>query len=176
MTGRVAMPRCRPAIDCYASRAVGIFRTVASPAVLQVLTDRLSRVRPDTPRRWGTLTSHEMLCHLGDACEMVTLERPRARPVRVRQRRLVKYVWLWLPKQWPRGVPTNPMHDPRVDGTRPGDFDRDRQRVLNALRTIAAAPAGSLEPGHGLFGTMTRRDWQRWAYRHTDYHLRQFGT
>lgn len=156
--------------------AVGIFRTVASPAVLQALTDRLSRVRPDTPRRWGTLTSHEMLCHLGDACAMVTLERPRARPVRVRQRRLVKYVWLWLPKQWPRGVPTNPMHDPKVDGTRPGDFDRDRQRVLNALRTIAAAHAGSVEPGHGLFGTMTTRDWQRWAYRHTDYHLRQFGT
>jgi hypothetical protein len=156
--------------------AVRIFRTVASPAVLQVLTDRLSRVRPDTPRRWGTLTSHEMLCHLGDACEMVTLERPRAQPVRVRQRRLVKYVWLWLPKQWPRGVPTNPMHDPRVDGTRPGDFVRDRKRVLNALRTIAAARAGSLEPGHGLFGTMTTRDWQRWAYRHTDYHLPQFGT
>lgn len=156
--------------------AVGIFKTVASPAVLQVLTDRLSRVRPDTPRRWGTLTSHEMLCHLGDACEVVTLERPRTRPVRVRQTQLVKYFWLWLPKEWPQGVPTNPMHDPRVDGTRPGDFDRDRQRVLNALRTIAAARAGSLEPGHGLFGTMTTRDWQRWAYRHTDYHLRQFGT
>jgi hypothetical protein len=155
--------------------AVEIFRTVASPAVIQALTDRLSRVRPDTPRRWGTLTSHEMLCHLGDACEMVTLARPRAQPVRVRQRRLVKYVWLWLPKQWPRGVPTNPMHDPRVDGTRPSDFDRDRRRVVNALQAIAAARPGSLEPGHGLFGTMTTRDWQRWAYRHTDYHLRQFG-
>jgi hypothetical protein len=156
--------------------AVEIFRTVASAAVLQVLTDRLSRVRPDTPRRWGTLTPHEMFCHLGDACEMVTLERPRTQPVRVRQRPLAKYVWLWLPKGWPRGVPTNPMHDPRVDGTRPRDFDGDRRRVVNALRTIASAGHGSLEPGHGLFGTMTTRDWQRWAYRHTDYHLRQFGT
>ena len=152
-----------------------IFRTVANPAVLHELTERLARVRHDTTRRWGTLTSHEMLCHLGDACEMVTLERPRKQPVRVRHRALVKYVWLWLPKQWPRGVPTNPMHDPRVDGTRPGDFDRDRCRVVNALQTIAAARPGSLERGHGLFGTMTTRDWQRWAYRHTDYHLRQFG-
>jgi hypothetical protein len=155
--------------------AVEIFRTVATPAVLHDLIHRLLRVRPDTPRRWGTLTSHEMLCHLGDACEMVTLRRPRGQPVHLRQRPLVKSVWLWLPKPWPRGVPTNPMHDPRVDGTRPADFDRDRRRVVNALQIMAGARPGSLEPGHGLFGTMTTRDWQRWAYRHTDYHLRQFG-
>jgi hypothetical protein len=28
---------------------------------------------------------------------------------------------------------------------------------------------------HGLFGTMSLRDWQRWAYRHTNHHLRRFG-
>jgi hypothetical protein len=67
------------------------------------------------------------------------------------------------------------MHDPRAGGTRPTDFDRDRQRVVAALRTIAAAGAGSLEPAHGMFGPMTTGDWQRWAWRHTDYHLRQFG-
>jgi hypothetical protein len=155
--------------------AVEILRTVASRAVLQALADRLSRVRPDTPRRWGTLTSHEMLCHLGDACEMVTLARPRVQPVRLGPRPIAKYIWLWLPTRWPRGVPTNPTHDPRVAGTPPGDFDRDRRRVVSALQTIASAHEGSLEPGHGLFGTMTTRDWQRWAYRHTDYHLRQFG-
>ena len=152
-----------------------VFRTIANPGVLQELIDRLSSVRPDALRRWGTLTSHEMFCHLGDAGEMVTLVRPRTRPVTVGPRPLVKYVWLWLPKRWPHGQQTNPMHDPRAAGTRPTDFDRDRQRVVGALRAIAAARPGSLEPHHGLFGTMTTRDWQRWAYRHTDYHLRQFG-
>jgi hypothetical protein len=72
-------------------------------------------------------------------------------------------------------VPTNPAQDPRVAGTRPGDFQRDRARVISALKQIARARPGSLEPSHGLFGVMTARDWQRWAYRHTDYHLRQFG-
>ena len=152
-----------------------VFRTVARPAVLHALIDRLSRLRPDAPRRWGTLTSHEMLCHLGDACEMVTLVRPRAKPLDVRPRPVAKYLWLWLPRRLPHGVPTNPMHDPRAAGTRPTDFDRDRQRLVGALKTIAAAGPLSLEPHHGLLGTMTTRDWQRWAYRHTDYHLRQFG-
>ena len=120
----------------------------------------------------GTLTAHEMLCHLGDACEMVTLERPRAQPVRVRRRPFAKYFWLWLPTRWPRGVPTNPLHDPRVEGTRPGDFDR--RRLVSALQRIAAAPRIARARAW-LVGTMTTGDWQRWAYRHTDHHLRQFG-
>jgi hypothetical protein len=49
------------------------------------------------------------------------------------------------------------------------------KRRLQALHALAAATDGSLEPAHGFFGAMSTRDWQRWAYRHTDYHLRQFG-
>jgi hypothetical protein len=74
--------------------------TVANLFVLQQLLVRLGNIPPDTPRRWGTLTSHEMLCHLGDAGEMVTRVRPRTRPVRRRPRRLVKLLWLWLPVRW----------------------------------------------------------------------------
>ena len=43
------------------------------------------------------------------------------------------------------------------------------------MDVLAAATGDSLEPAHGLLGSMSTRDWQRWAYRHTDYHLRQFG-
>jgi hypothetical protein len=67
------------------------------------------------------------------------------------------------------------MHDPRAEGTRPSVFARDLARLLAGLETLAVAADGSLEPAHGLFGTMTTRDWQRWAYKHTDYHLSQFG-
>jgi hypothetical protein len=75
---------------------------------------------------------------------------------------------------WPRGFPTNPMHDPRAEGTRPSRFQTDLERLLAAMDALAGAADGSLEPAHGFFGTMTTRDWQRWSYRHTDYHLRQF--
>jgi hypothetical protein len=76
---------------------------------------------------------------------------------------------------WPRGQKTNPMHDPRAEGTRPSDFRHDLTRAIAGLEGIAGAAAGDLEPVHGVFGTMSLRDWQRWAYRHTDHHLRQFG-
>jgi hypothetical protein len=105
---------------------------------------------------------------------MVLGERPRTVPVRVGRRTWLKWLVLWLPFPWPHGWPTNPMHDPKALGTRPTDFETDLARVQASLDAIAAA-AGGLEPVHGTFGTMSVRDWQRWAYRHTDYHLRQFG-
>ena len=46
---------------------------------------------------------------------------------------------------------------------------------MTGLVAIAAPGARPLIAAHGLFGVMSRRDWQRWAYRHTNHHLRQFG-
>lgn len=150
-------------------------KTIANPAVARALIERLKAVQPDAPRRWGTLTAHEMLCHLGDAAEMVLGIRPRKQGIPARRRPLIKYLGLWSPVPWPHGMRTNPMHDPRVEGTRPTEFMKDLARAIAGVLGIAAAAAGDLEPVHGLFGTMSLRDWQRWAYRHTDYHLRQFG-
>ena len=149
-------------------------KTVADATVLRSLVERLRLLEPQTPRRWGTMTAHEMLCHLGDASEMVLRIRPRVKPVPRRRRALMKAVFLWSPVRFPHGVPTNPMHDPRADGTKPSEFARDLARAVAALEGIASS-GGDLEAGHGTFGTMTLADWQRWAWKHTDHHLRQFG-
>ena len=149
-------------------------KTVADPVVVGGLVERLRALNPQTPRRWGTMTANEMLCHLGDAAEMVLRTRPRVKPVPVRRRTLFKALVLWSPIRFPHGVPTNPQHDPKADGTKPVLFEKDRERAIAALERIAAAP-GELEPVHGLFGTMSVADWQRWAWKHTDHHLRQFG-
>ena len=150
-------------------------KTVADPTVLRSLTERLAGLRPESRRRWGTLTPHEMLCHLGDAAEMVLRLRPRDRPVPLRHRPVMKLLGLWTPIRWPHGWKTNPAHDPRVGGTRPSEFAADLTRVLEATRRLTSARPDAIEPAHGFFGRMSLRDWQRWAYKHTDHHLRQFG-
>lgn len=149
-------------------------RSVSGPAVLRSLIARLDRLRPDSGRRWGSLTPHEMLCHLGDAAEMVLRTRPRTEAVPNRRRPIVKLVALWSPLRWPHGWATNPAHDPRALGTRPSEFADDLARAVAGLNGIANG-TGPLEPAHGYFGVMSREDWQRWAYKHTDHHLRQFG-
>ena len=152
-----------------------LMKTVADPDVRTQVVARLRRLTPETARRWGTMTPHEMLCHLGDASEMVLRVRPRTKPIQPVARPIFKTVALWTPLRAPRGVKTNPEHDPKAAGTRPSDFEADRRRVTAALEAIAAADPAALETAHGMLGVMSLRDWQRWAYKHTDHHLRQFG-
>ncbi len=150
-------------------------KTISNPAVLLALTNRLRAVTPESQRRWGSLTPHEMLCHLGDAAEMVLRIRPRETRIPVRRRPIRKWVMLWAPIPWPHGWKTSPRLNPRVGGTKPSDFEADLQRVLAATQKLAAATAGDVEPAHGMIGAMSLGDWHRWAYKHTDHHLRQFG-
>ncbi len=154
-------------------------KTIADPAALAQLVERMNALTPDSPRQWGTLTPGEMLCHLGDAADSV-LERgaseatggpPEAAP----SRRFFKWIGLRSPLSWPRGLQTPPSVDPHADGTKPGDFEADRERAIAGLRALAAATPYALATSHGAFGRMTIDDWHRWAYRHTDHHLRQFG-
>jgi hypothetical protein len=147
-------------------------KTVTDPVVLERLVERLTALNPDTPRLWGTLTAGEMLCHLSDAAASV-LQPDASEPAP--RHRFFKWIALSSPVAWPRGLPTPPNVDPHAQGTKPSDFEDDRQRAIARLREFAVAPATELASNHGAFGPMSVRDWRRWAYRHTDHHLRQFG-
>jgi hypothetical protein len=150
-------------------------RTIADAAVRDDLVARLRRVTSDAPRRWGTLTAHEMLCHLGDATAMVLRDRPRVTPVDGGRRVLRKRLGLWSPLRWPHGVRTSPHYNPHTLGSRPTDFAADLARAIDGLQRLGMAQPGTpLEPAHGFFGSMSVRDWQRWAWKHTEHHLRQF--
>jgi hypothetical protein len=82
---------------------------------------------------------------------------------------------LWSPLRWPHGWRTSAALDPRVNGTKPSEFLADRARVITGLKSLSEGARHVVEPVHGTFGSMTVADWQRWAYKHADHHLRQFG-
>ncbi len=154
-------------------------KSVSDPASLEQLIDRLGALHPDSERKWGTLTASEMLCHLGDATASVlsrgAKESESGRIQKTRARPVMKWIALRSPLAWPPGLKTPPSVDPHAEGTRPTDFEADRQRAIDGLRAFAAAPAEAFAVAHGAFGRMSMKDWHRWAYRHTDHHLRQFG-
>jgi hypothetical protein len=98
----------------------------------------------------------------------------RVAPVgNVFKRTIVKWLALHTPFQWPKGAATTPEVDPRRGGTRPIEFERDREAVVDLIRRFAADDA--IYSPHPGFGVLTRREWLIWGYRHADHHLRQFG-
>lgn len=147
-------------------------KSIARARDLEVLIGRLRKLEPAAQRRWGTLTPAEVLCHVGDASSSI-LARPDGPPTRSRP--LCKLIALYAPMRWPQGISTPAEADPRRSGSRPGEFERDRGRAIAGLRALAQASASALASSHRHFGSMSKRDWKRWAYRHTDHHLRQFG-
>lgn len=148
--------------------------SLATPDAVERLIGRLQRLTFDTPRRWGSMTPHEMLCHLADSFSSMMGERDismvAATPFK---RHLMRLLALRTPLPWPKGIPTRPEVDPKRTGTKPQAFEADRQHLIQLLRRFAADDARYAQ--HPMFGAMDRADWLRWAYRHTDHHLRQFG-
>jgi hypothetical protein len=143
------------------------------PGVTDELIQRLSRLAPDTVRQWGTMTPHEMMCHVTDSYQIATGGRVASRADTLVSRTIVRAIALHTSLRWPPGVPTRPEVDPTRQGTRPLDFERDRRALIDELSAFARPRERYGE--HPFFGALTRREWMIWGYKHFDHHLRQFG-
>lgn len=148
-------------------------RSLKVPSNVDELIGRLGRLQPTTVRRWGSMTSHEMVCHLADSFRVVTGNKPASAADTFLSRSLVKWIAIHTPLPWPQGVPTRPEVDPKREGTQPADFEHDRATVVELLRHFVAP--GTRCVNHPFFGPMTRNEWLLWGYGHVDHHLRQFG-
>lgn len=122
------------------------------------------------------MSAHQMVCHLSDGYRLLTGERTAARVKTPVPRPVIKWVALYAPVRWPRGVPTTPEMDQTAGGTRPADFNADLVALEALLARITIDQRGRLAAyAHPLFGSMSEAAWLRWAYLHADHHLRQFG-
>jgi hypothetical protein len=139
------------------------------------LFTRLGKLTPQSERRWGRMNVHQMVCHLGDACRMALGQKTVSDDTNILKRTAIKWLALYAPLQWKPGILTRPEIDQQVAGTCPADFGSDVAEVKTLLEAIAKNGVRGTWPGHPVFGRMSSSEWLRWAYLHTDHHLRQFG-
>ena len=106
-------------------------RTLADADCKAEILARVRALQPDSVRRWGRMTAHQMVCHLIDCNRMALGELVVTAPAARVPRAIVKWVSLHTPVPWPAGLPTNPELDQEVGGMRPDDFAgrRGRPRV-----------------------------------------------
>lgn len=145
--------------------------TLADPQACSALLDRLARLQPDAPRRWGRMDAAQMVHHIGFACEAALGRVPFTVPDQP-ARPLMKWFALRAPLRWPQNIRTGA--DPAGTAVDPSTFTAEVARAVAAHRALAAA-SGGCAARHPIFGPMSTAEWQRWAWRHTDHHLRQFG-
>ena len=150
-------------------------KTLARARDKAEILERLRRVRPDSVRRWGRMSAHQMVCHLSDAFRMALGQKPVSPASSVLQRTIVKWIALYAPLRWPPGILTRPEIDQERQGTGPMDFDADVAEVERLVEIVATAGSRFAWPVHPIFGRMSHSGWLRWSYLHMDHHLRQFG-
>jgi hypothetical protein len=150
-------------------------KSLDDPSCKQEILNRIGKVRHDSPRRWGRMTAAQMICHLNDSFLGVMGEKPITIEPKFRARKLVKFIALYLPMHWPKGVPTRPEFDSQIGGTPPADFDSDKRALLALVKRFTEQPPRFQFQPHPMFLEMSAPEWMRWGYLHTDHHLRQFG-
>jgi hypothetical protein len=134
---------------------------------------RLRTLRPESVRHWGRMSVHQMVCHLNDSFRMATGEKSVKSAATLRNRTLTRLIALHVPVRWPRGLETVPEVDQEIGGTRPVDFAADLAELETRLQSFAERRR--VNRPHPIFGRLSDGEWLRWAYLHTDHHLRQFG-
>jgi hypothetical protein len=150
-------------------------KTLAHGRDKSEILERLKSLRPDSVRRWGRMSAHQMVCHLADGLRMMTGQNSVTLDTHLLKRTVLKWIVLYVPLRWPHGIMTSPEIDQERGGTKPVEFVSDVAQV-EALVDAATSPAYALHRQlHPFFGRMSDAVWLRWGYLHLDHHLRQFG-
>ena len=137
------------------------------------IKQRVDRLRPDSPRQWGTMNAAQAMAHCTGGLELVLGER-------LPPRMMIGRVLGWVIKPLALGN-DDPMrrNSPTVPSLVVADereLDVERERLLEMIDRVAAAgPAGCTTHPHSFFGRMTPEEWGILMYKHLDHHLRQFG-
>ena len=148
-------------------------KTLWQPDSVQELKDRMSHLRPDTPRLWGKMTPAQAMAHCTLAMELACGDR---RPPRMLIGRLIgsiiKPMAFKESEPMRRNSPTIPGF--QVSDTR--DLAAECDNLARAIdRFAAAGPSGCTDHPHSFFGRLTPDEWSLWMYKHIDHHLQQFG-
>ena len=151
-------------------------KTLADPSAKAEIAERLVRLAPDTPRRWGKMTAHQTVCHLNDSLLVAMGAMKTADKSNLFSRKVMKWGALHVPIQWPKGVATVPELDQSAGaGTPPGVFAADVATLVQFMDRFAASKRDFQFAPHPTFAEMSEWEWMRWGYLHADHHLRQFG-
>lgn len=149
-----------------------MFANIHKSADFQLLQQRLNKLHAESLRRWGTMNSAEMLFHLRAQLEasLGIIETP---PLYKNWAQKQPFTWLYLyPLPWPRGFKTAKAFNAKKQSAFVKDFETEKQLYLQRLSEFKACTSPNYHP---LFGALSVKDWGRLVYKHTDYHLRQFG-
>lgn len=145
-------------------------KSIFEPEVRRELNERIARLSPELPARWGRLDAPRMVTHLIESARMAVGDLPVAsKHLPLRFYPLNHLVVYYAP--FPKGAPTVPELLARV----PSTWADDVETLQGLLEEVATRDPDAEWPEHPAFGRLSGKGWGVLIYRHFNHHLTQFG-
>jgi hypothetical protein len=142
------------------------------PQSREAVLGRIALLRPDSPRRWGSLTASAMLAHLLDGLRVTFAEMSAEFQPSFLSTPLGRWMVIDSPIPWPKGKVR--AHEVFLRTPPSTDFERDRRLLVEYVERFGRGPEQSWGTSPFL-GKLRPEEWARLNYRHLDHHLKQFG-
>src|ERR1700684_2073572 len=99
----------------------------------QTIALRMADLSPRDKARWGSMSVHQMVCHLDDSYKVPLGEKTASQATGFLQQTVLKWGALKVPIQWRPGFPTRPEMEQGKGGTVPVEFRQDLVSLLSTL-------------------------------------------
>lgn len=135
--------------------------------------NRINQLSPDTERKWGTMTSAQMLAHCNVTYEMV-YENIHPKPNAIARFMLKMFVKKTVVNDVPYKRDTRTAPQFLIKETK--DFDAEKARLIAYIQKTQELGADHFDGKEShSFGALNKQEWNNLFYKHLDHHLTQFG-
>jgi hypothetical protein len=139
------------------------------PLIRSRLESRLNALRPESPRKWGSMTPGQMVWHVNQFLAFSLGEATAERSRSLVPAPLFRFLLLYMP--WPKSAPTHPTALAKDEH----DLEAERARCLALIGRFVSRPVDGPWPEDPVFGSVTGNFTSRLQAKHLEHHFKQFG-
>ena len=137
--------------------------------------ERIVRLEPNSPRKWGKMSPSEMICHCADQLRIANGTKQSDFIGNFMLTTVFKWLILTFMKA-PKGkIETVKELKQGIGGTKPDSFENDKKILIDLIKNFDESFKTNKTVIHPAFGRMNHWQYGRLAYLHLDNHLGQFG-
>ncbi len=134
---------------------------------LQEVFDRVGKLKADSKGLWGKMNVNQMLRHVSTAANFAFTSEAQ----NVKKRSIMKWMIFNIPA--PKGAKTLPQIDMVANNINPEEFEKERQALTDVFKKVSESNGPFRE--NPFLGKLTKDEWGKLCYLHSNHHLKQFG-
>lgn len=147
-------------------------KTILNPIDLLHLKERIAVLSTSSKRKWGTMTAEEMVVHCKRQLQLALGEIPSVTQGSALMRTALVRWLSFSALPWPKGSMTPNEMNKDKNSFQLKEIESEKSDLINYLDKVIQA--STLFP-HPFFGTLSRKEWGQFIYKHIDHHLQQFS-